>query len=154
MKRGIRVFMHEPLPDGKDPYVDMVVALTRRTGDGLWIPNLKARRWDASHPEKHFELMTAGSRGLRRTRAHVVRLAKAVEQAIPVPALSSFNLCTLGLKAITSPMPIEQAWCAYSVVPRQYYKERKQSVRERQSPSVTARRSVSPRSPSSRVARR
>ncbi len=38
-----------------------------RDAEGLWIPNTEIDFWDASHPEKHTELFTSGSRKLRRT---------------------------------------------------------------------------------------
>jgi len=37
-KRGPRILFGRPV-DGQDPTVDMVIALTRRNGAGLWIPN-------------------------------------------------------------------------------------------------------------------
>lgn len=109
MKRGITVRMHAPLPSGADPYVDVVVAMNRRDAPGLWIPNLAANSWDASHPQCHVELMMAGSRALRRTRARVVRLAKAWNKQSSDPALSSFNIVALALECITTSMPIDEA---------------------------------------------
>lgn len=109
MKRGITVRMHAPLPSGADPYVDVVVAMNRKDAPGLWIPNLAANRWDASHPQCHVELMIAGSRGLRRTRARVVRLAKAWNKQFSDPALSSFNIVALALECITTSMPVDEA---------------------------------------------
>lgn len=109
MKRGITVRMHAPLPSGADPYVDVVVAMNRKDAPGLWIPNLAANRWDASHPQCHVELMIVGSRGLRRTRARVVRLAKAWNKQFSDPALSSFNIVALALECITTSMPVDEA---------------------------------------------
>jgi hypothetical protein len=57
MNRGITVRMHAPLFSGGDPYVDVVVAMNRKDAPGLWIPNLAASCWDASHPQRHVELM-------------------------------------------------------------------------------------------------
>ena len=107
MKRGITVKMHDPLWTGADPYVDVVVAMNRKAAAGLWIPNLAAGRWDPSHPQRHVELMNTGSRALRRTRARVVRLAKAWNKQYTQPALSSFNIVALALECITTSMPIE-----------------------------------------------
>lgn len=109
MKRGITVRMLAPLPSGADPYVDMVVAMNRKDAPGLWIPNLAANCWDASHPQCHVELMTSGSRALRRTRARVVRLAKAWNKQYTDPALSSFNIVALALECIAMSMPIDDA---------------------------------------------
>lgn len=91
-KRAIFVDFHDPLPSGEDPTVDLVVGLERRNKPGLWIPNTELRRWDASHPEKHTELMTAEPKQLRLTRAHAIRLAKAENKRTGTPPLCSFNL--------------------------------------------------------------
>ena len=109
MKRGITVRMHAPLGNGADPYVDVVVAMNRKDAPGLWIPNLAVSRWDASHPQCHVELMLAGSRAGRRTRARVVRLAKAWNKQYSDPALSSFNIVALALECVGSAMPIDEA---------------------------------------------
>lgn len=100
MKRGVTVRFHEPLADGTDPYVDLVLALDRKDAPGLWIPNLDNDTWDASHPQKHVELMNAGARSLRVVRARVVRLAKTWNKQFASPALSSFNLVALALETI------------------------------------------------------
>jgi hypothetical protein len=109
MKRGITVRMHAPLWSGSDPYVDVVVAMNRKNARGLWIPNLTADSWDASHPQRHVELMTSGIKALRRTRARVVRLAKAWNCQFSAPAFNSFNLVALALECIDTPMPIDTA---------------------------------------------
>lgn len=109
MKRGLRIFINEPLPNGQDPYVDMVFAMQRKDAEGLWIPNLDAGCWDASHPEKHVELFASGSRSLRRTRAQVARLGKVWNKQYSEPALNSFNVCALALESVTSAEQIEVA---------------------------------------------
>lgn len=93
-RRGVLVEFHAPLADGQDPSVDLIVTLTRRDLDGLWIPDLYADDWSASHPEKHTALFTAGTTELRRARARVTRLAKAWNKqwAAGNRALSSFNV--------------------------------------------------------------
>jgi hypothetical protein len=113
MKRGLRVFFNDPLPDGQDPYVDLVFALTRRDAPGLWIPNMASNTWDAAHPEKHVELLTAGSKSLRRTRAQVIRLAKVWNKQWSQPAFNSFNLCALALEVVTASAPIDDALAAF-----------------------------------------
>jgi hypothetical protein len=100
MKRGILVKFDEPLDDEQDPTVDLVVALNRREDDALWIPNLDQDRWDPSHPERHVELFTSGGRSLRRTRARVVRVAKAQVKQFWTPTLSSFNVAALSWEVI------------------------------------------------------
>ncbi|WP_439381603.1 hypothetical protein [Amycolatopsis lexingtonensis] len=90
-KRGPKLSFGQPI-DGQDPTVDMVVALTRKTGAGLWIPNLKTNTWEASDPERHVELFTAGTLSLRRTRRRVVRLLKAWNKQYNQPGFSSHNL--------------------------------------------------------------
>ena len=100
-KRAIKINFNEPLPGGTDPTVDLVVALTRKESQqGLWIPNREQKRWDASHPEKHTELMRSEPTALRRKRARVVRLAKAWNKEIDQPGLSGFNITALALESV------------------------------------------------------
>lgn len=101
MKRGVTVRFHEPLVSGCDPYVDLVVAMDRKDAPGLWIPNLKSDTWDASHPQKHVELMSSGTQSLRTLRARVVRIAKLWNKQYSSPALNSFNVVALALEAVT-----------------------------------------------------
>lgn len=112
MKRGLRVFMNDPLADGQDPYVDMVFGLQRKAEPGLWIPNMDAGRWDPAHPQKHVELLTTGVQDLRTLRARVIRLGKVWNKQFAEPALNSFNICALGLEAITQVTAIEDALLA------------------------------------------
>jgi len=98
-KRGIKVAFNEPLSDGSDPSVDLIVALTRAAG-ALWIPNLERKHWDPSDPECHTRLLTADPAGLRRMRAKVIRLAKAWNKQFSQPGLCSFNIEALALDAI------------------------------------------------------
>jgi len=98
-KRAIKVTFNEPLPDGSDPSVDLIVALTRAAG-ALWIPNLERKCWDASDPECHTRLLTVEPAGLRRMRAKVIRLAKAWNKQYSQPGLCSFNIEALALEAI------------------------------------------------------
>ena len=104
-KRSIRTTYNEALPDGTDPTVDLIVALTRKEG-ALWIPNRVMGRWDASDPECHTRLMTAPPAELRRTRAKIVRLAKAWNKQASRPGLCSFNISALALACVTGDMGI------------------------------------------------
>ncbi len=90
-KRGPKLTFGQPV-DGQDPTVDLVVALTRRDGSGLWIPNLQHNRWEASDLERHVELFTSGSTALRQTRRRIVRLLKAWNKQYTEPGFSSHNL--------------------------------------------------------------
>lgn len=90
-KRGPKITFGQPV-DGQDPTVDLVVALTRKEGSGLWIPNLETNRWEASDPERHVVLFTGGQLSLRRTRRRVVRLLKAWNKQYGQPGFSSHNL--------------------------------------------------------------
>jgi hypothetical protein len=109
MKRGVIVLPNAPYPDGEDPTVDLVIALNRIEDDALWIPNLDRNRWDPSHPEKHVELLNAGARALRRSRAQAVRIGKAWNSGFTNAALSSFNVAALGLEANTTALPLDEA---------------------------------------------
>ncbi|MFJ1543328.1 hypothetical protein ACIODS_32825 [Micromonospora chalcea] len=107
-KRGPKLSFNAPV-DGQDPTVDLVVALTRRDGDGLWIPNLEKDRWEASHPEGHVELFNAGPASLRTTRRIVIRLLKAWNKQYTSPGLSSFHLSTLAWEFVDTGMGVPAA---------------------------------------------
>ena len=109
MKRGLMVCFNEPLPSGEDPTVDLVVALNRVEAPGLWIPNLARNRWDPSHPERHVELFTSGWEQLRKTRQHVVRVAKAHAKQFSEPAVCSFNIAALAWECIEFAEPLDRA---------------------------------------------
>lgn len=102
-KRAIEV----SLPDG--PSVDLIVGLTRKDAVGLFVPNLHSSGWDASHPERHTELLTADPKSLRVTRARSIRLAKAWNKQPAQPGLCSFNIEALALSAVESAMGVPEA---------------------------------------------
>jgi len=118
-KRGLLVRFDEPFKE-QDPTVDLIVTLTRKDADGLWIPNLETGEWDASHPEKHTELFTSGSKQLRVLRARTGRLAKAwnCQWEKDDRALSSFNILALAYEFATDEeMSLEEAvagWFRYA----------------------------------------
>ena len=103
-KRSIVITFNEPIEDesseveDQDPSVDLIVALTKAEGGGRWIPNTEARRWDASDPEKHTELLNGPTLSARVHRARVIRLGKAAVKQDDVPVVSSFNLEALALE--------------------------------------------------------
>lgn len=111
-KRAIKVTFNEPLSDGSDPSVDLIVALTRVAG-ALWIPNLERKCWDASDPECHTRLLTAEPAGLRRMRAKVIRLAKAWNKQYSQPGLCSFNIEVLALEAIKKEVGVADGLAAF-----------------------------------------
>jgi hypothetical protein len=119
-RRGLLVEFNEPLDEEQDPTVDLIVTLTRKEGDGLWIPDLDNNEWSPSHPEKHTDLFTSGSKELRALRARVARLAKAWNKQWDEDdrALHSFNIEALCWEYITdSSVPLDQAlagWFAYA----------------------------------------
>lgn len=116
-KRAIKVTFNEPLSDGSDPQVDLIVSLERKGAPGLWIPNLDASRWDPSDPQKHTDLLQALPKGLRRTRAQVVRLAKTWNVRRPKRLLCSFNIEALALAGIEEEQDLGEAlahFCEYS----------------------------------------
>jgi hypothetical protein len=110
-KRGPKMLFRAPL-NGQDPTVDLVVALDRRDADGLWIPHLEKKRWDASHPEQHVRLLNAEPLSLRRLRRRVIRLLKAWNKQWTDPAFSSFHLSVLALLYIESGMSVGTALLA------------------------------------------
>ena len=56
---------------------DLIVALTRRDKPGLWIPNLKSERWDASDPEAHTSLLEDAYEATGHALQRAVRLVRA-----------------------------------------------------------------------------
>lgn len=105
-RRGLDVKFNEPLNKEEDPSVDLIVTLTRKDADGLWIPDREAqteeKKWTPSHPEKHTELFRGGSKELRALRARVARMAKAWNYQWDEGdrALSSFNIVALALEYV------------------------------------------------------
>jgi hypothetical protein len=100
IKRAILIRFNEPNADGVDPSVDLVVALTRKNANGLWIPNRDKDDWDSSDPEEHTRLLTGDRKNLRVHRARVIRLAKGAIKHDSTPALISFNIEALALEHI------------------------------------------------------
>lgn len=106
-KRSLKFELHEPVSIDKfgivDPFVDFIVGLARREGQGLWIPNRECpAQWDVADPEYHLQVMNhQGSRELRTLRAHVVRLAKrAIKRDRDmgwIPVICPWNVCALAL---------------------------------------------------------
>ena len=94
-KRAIQITYHEPIKEGIDPKVDLIVALTR--DPGLWIPNMEQSQWNASHPERHTELLMGGAKAHRQRRAQVIRLAKGENSRYEPKTLCSFNIEALAL---------------------------------------------------------
>lgn len=111
-KRAILLEFGEPLPNGEDPTVDLVVGLERAGQPGLWIPNTESDTWDASHPEGHTQLLTANPKVHRVTRARAIRLAKAENKRHEQPLLCSFNLEALALMFVAEEMSVPQALAA------------------------------------------
>jgi hypothetical protein len=102
-KRGPKVLFRAPLK-GQDPTVDLVLGLERRDADGLWIPHLEKKRWDASHPEQHVRLLNAEPLSLRRLRRRVIRLLKAWNKQWTERAFSPYHLSVLALLYVESGM--------------------------------------------------
>jgi hypothetical protein len=123
-RRGLLVECNEPVTAEEDSSVDLIVTLTRRDADGLWIPDRDAKdekkRWTPSHPEKHTDLFTSGSKELRALRARVTRMVKAWNNQWDEGdrALSSFNIAALAWEDVDdSSMPLDRAlahWFRYA----------------------------------------
>jgi hypothetical protein len=104
-KRGPKFTFGSPV-NGQDPTVDLVVALTRREGSGLWIPNLKQDTWEPSHPEGHVALLNSGTSSHRSIRRKVIRLAKAWNKQWTEPGVSSFMLSVWAYEFVTPGMGV------------------------------------------------
>ena len=105
-KRGPLVEFHAPLDNGQDPTVDLVIALTRREGDGLWIPNLDTNNWEPSDPECHARLLNTANTSHLSIRRKVIRLAKAWNNQFSKPAVSSFTLSVWALEFVEEGMGV------------------------------------------------
>ncbi|MGW6270310.1 hypothetical protein [Streptomyces sp. NPDC055060] len=95
-RRGLKIHFGAPL-SGTDVTVDLIVALRRCEGRGLWIPDLdqapgSKKAWSASDPQGHVELLTAGADALRRTRRRAIRILKAWNAQATKPGFSSHHL--------------------------------------------------------------
>jgi hypothetical protein len=90
-KRGPKIYFGQPV-DGDDPTVDLVVAMNRKEGAGIWIPNLEKGTWEPSDPEKHVALLNGDLPGFRSTRRKIIRLAKAWNKQYTNPGASSFEI--------------------------------------------------------------
>ena len=118
------VEFNEPVTAEEDPSVDLIVTLTRKDADGLWIPDREAKaekdRWTPSHPEKHTTLFTGGAQSRRTLRARVARLGKAwnKQHADGDRPLSSFNIAALAWEYVDDGgAPLDEAlagWFRYA----------------------------------------
>jgi hypothetical protein len=99
-KRGPKIHFGAEV-EGQDPTVDMVVAMNRKDGPGIWIPNLKTGEWEASDPEGHVELLNYGQSAFRSTRRKVTRLAKAWNKQFYAPGVSSFEISVWAYEFVT-----------------------------------------------------
>lgn len=89
-----------------DPYVDLIVGLSRADGSGLWIPNRAENGWDAADPELHTWLLAERDlQPVRVHRVHLIRLAKrAIKRDDHVPGrakvMCSWNVSALALETV------------------------------------------------------
>lgn len=111
-KRGPKVWFREPV-EGQDPTVDLVLALTRRDGNGLWIPNLEKNTWEPSDPERHVEMLNTGSVSELRLRRRIIRSAKAWNKQYDKPGLSSHHLSMLAWLSVTVGQDVASALTSY-----------------------------------------
>lgn len=101
-KRAIYFRFRQPLSDGQDPTVDLVIGLNRKDQPGLWIPNLDDDDWDASDPGKHTELVKARRKSTNHTSSKVVRALKLYSKQWDNEILTSFHWTALMLEAYLS----------------------------------------------------
>lgn len=95
------------------PTADLVVALNRRSDPGLWIPHTHDDDWNASHPEKHTDLIrTANAAITASTFVRTIRVLKAWNNQHDV-RLCSFNMEALALDSIQGFTNLEDAVLAW-----------------------------------------
>jgi hypothetical protein len=120
--RAIKIVFNAPVEFDEwgevDPYVDLIIGLTRVEG-GLWIPNRRINWWDPADPELHTELMTERDpKALRVFRAHLLRLTKrAVKRDGVTPGrvkvMCSWNLSALGLALVEEVGPLAEGLAGF-----------------------------------------
>jgi hypothetical protein len=98
-KRAIYFRFRQPLEDGQDPTVDLVIGLNRKDQPGIWIPNLDDDDWDASDPGRHTELVRARRRSTGHASSKVVRTLKLFSKQWSNELLASFHWTALMLEA-------------------------------------------------------
>lgn len=112
--RAIKIEFNAPVEFDEwgvvDPYVDLIIGLTRAAG-GLWIPNREVNWWDPADPELHTELMTERDpKPLRVVRARLLRLTKrAIKRDGAegrVKVMCSWNISALGLELVKERVPL------------------------------------------------
>jgi hypothetical protein len=113
--RAIKIVLNAPIEFDEwgevDPYVDLIIGLTRVDG-GLWIPNRRINWWDPADPELHTELMT--ERDLETLRVFRARLLRLTKRAVKrdgvtqgrVKVLCSWNISALGLALVEEVRPL------------------------------------------------
>ena len=112
-RRGLKIHFCSPV-NHVDVTVDLIVALQRRDGHGLWIPDLEKPKtsknaWSASDPIGHVELLNSAPESLRRTRRRAIRLLKAWNAQASEPGFSSHNLSVWAYEFITKGMGLVNA---------------------------------------------
>ncbi len=105
-KRAIYFRFREPLPDGQDPTVDLVIGLNRKDEPGIWIPNLDDDNWDASDPAKHTEMVKERRRSTNHISSKVVRALKLFSKQWDQELLTSFHWTALMLEAYPKQKPL------------------------------------------------
>lgn len=105
-KRAIYFRFRDPLPDGQDPTVDLVIGLNRKDEPGIWIPNLDDDSWDASDPAKHTELVKARRQSTNHISSKVVRALKLFSKQSDKELLTSFHWTALMLEAYPKQKPL------------------------------------------------
>ncbi len=114
--RAITMIPNQPLLEGQDPRVDLILGLDRQGADGIWIP--KAMRsstpgWSPSHPEKHTELFLPPDKAVRATRARATRFGKVWNNRFREPYYSSFNLAAFAYWHLDEAMSLSEGLATY-----------------------------------------
>lgn len=107
-RHAIYFRFREPLADGSNPTVDLVISLNRKDAIGLWIPNLPKDSWDAADPAQHTQLVIAKRKATKRVSTKVVRVAKLYAKQWDTPLLSSFHLTALMLSSLEKGVGLSQ----------------------------------------------
>lgn len=105
-KRAIYFRFRQPLEDGQDPTVDLVIGLNRKDQPGIWIPNLDDDSWDPSNPGKHTDLVRVRRQSTNHASSKVVRALKLFSKQWEKELLASFHWTALMLEAYPNQKPV------------------------------------------------
>jgi hypothetical protein len=113
-RRAVLVRFGDPVTPGQDDFTaDVMTALPRPSGSGLYIPNTKiADQWDRADPITHTRMVLQAIEDTEVVFARTVRLLKHWNCRHSKP-MCSWNIKALCLGCLNEPMPLINALQAF-----------------------------------------